>query len=147
MKLVIIDFNKTLYDPFAKRIYPGSKELLESLKQRGAKVVLYSTGNTNREELISELGLNVYFNLIQFVTKKTTQGIKSILGSFKISAQEAMLIGDDPKGELAIGVALGIKTLAVGTGFCTPQKARQMGIAFFSSITELNIQSVGDYDE
>ncbi len=145
--VVILDFNRTLYDPVAHTLFAGAEKLLKKLKQSKINIVLYSTESETRRLLIEELGLREYFNGVVFVKNKTADDLAEIIKQFNSIDNEIVIVGDNPEGELSLGVSLGLKTIAVGTGFCTPQDAKKLGIDYFPSIMEATDQLIGAENE
>ena len=142
MKLVICDFNRTLFDPSVRRLYTGAINALRYFQQHGAKVVILSTEAAERSTLVAQLGLAEYCDEIRFVPEKTKEIVLAIMGQHTARPSEVLIIGDDPEGELLIGAQLHLLTVAVGTGYCSPETATMMGLPFYLSIndiTEMNL--------
>jgi len=137
MKLVICDFNRTLYDPTTERLHPGALETLQYFRQHGAKVVILSTESAGRAALLERLGLTEYCEEIRFVHEKTKAVVLTLVDQYAVQPNEALLIGDDPEGELLIGRRLHLPTVAVGTGYCSPEIAMRMELPFYLSINDL----------
>ena len=137
MKLLILDFNRTLFDPAKKQLFPGAIASLEALTKQNIPLVLLTTESPERVKQITALGLSVYFKTTLFVPEKTIDHVRWLLQTNGLQPSDAVMIGDDPAGELHIGKKLGIPTIAVGTGLCTPQAAHAMGIGFCDSIASV----------
>ena len=137
MKLVLCDFNRTLYDPAKRELFPGAFEMLDYFNAQGAFVVLYSTETKERGVLLDELHVTPHLSEICFVTQKTPESVQAILDRYAVAPQDALVIGDDPDGELSIGHHLGIPTIAVGTGFCDRPTAQALGATYCVSLADV----------
>ena len=137
MKLVICDFNKTLYDPAAKQLFSGALATLGYFQELGSKLVLLSTEAPDRAQLLEELGIAAQFDKIYFVTQKTVTSIQELIAACGVMPQNVLIIGDDPEGELLAAQQLHIPAIAVGTGYCDKQAAAALGAKFCPSIKEV----------
>ena len=60
-KIIIFDFNRTLYDPDQQCLVADARLVLQALRERGFSLCLISRAAPSRKELITELGLDQYF--------------------------------------------------------------------------------------
>lgn len=113
MKLAIIDFNRTLFDPEKRALISGAREGLMYLAEQGLTLVLVSRREGGRAALWKTLGIAGYFAETHFVEEKTKDLFEDILLRFDVSAEETYVIGDYLPDEISIGNSLGAKTIHV----------------------------------
>lgn len=111
MKLVIIDFNGTMYDPYTGALLAGVRELLEGLKQKGVVMVLVSKQVLGREGLPKQLGIADYFAEILFVDQKTGEQFREIMDTHSAKSEDTFVIGDYPASEIRAGNEAGAFTM------------------------------------
>lgn len=105
-KVILFDFNRTLYDSDAGKLFPEVLELLAVLRQREYRLHLVCMIGEGRDTLITDLILDKYFDTIHMVKEKTLKLFKQLLiGDINI------VIGDRIRKEIALGVASGAKTI------------------------------------
>lgn len=114
MKAVILDFNRTLFDPDSNRLFPESFSVLKELKSENLELALISIGTEDREEQIKPI--SSFFKIIKIVEEKTTDTFLEIVWEFNFFPKEMVVIGDRIKREIKIGKSLGIRTIWVRTG-------------------------------
>lgn len=78
MALMIIDYNRTLYDPDKDCLVQGALALLEALKKKEFTLVLVSRKEEGRSSRLSELGIEDFFSEILFVEEKSEQLFRAI---------------------------------------------------------------------
>lgn len=115
-RVIIFDFNRTIYDPEAKRLLPNAKQVLRTLRKRGFELYLVSMVETSRNDLIQSLGIKSYFARIMMVQEKRKEDFQDILFKKNIDYTSSFVIGDRVKGEIAIGNMLGLKTIWLKQG-------------------------------
>ena len=110
---LIFDFKRTLFDPDTDSLIPGALELLENLKKRNYKLCLLTKRpEEGRRDQISQLGLDKYFLYIRIVEEnKTDSDMHACLDSMSLSPSEVAVVGDRIKGEIALGIKMGMKTI------------------------------------
>lgn len=143
IKLVIFDFNKTLYDPSTQSLKLGANKLLHELNKLNYQLVLLSTDSSDRKELIDSLGITSYFSHIEYVNQKTESDIKQIMKKFDASANNTLIIGDNPAEELLIGIKLNIKVIAVASGLASYEQAIHLGAAYCQNLEEVLYEITG----
>ncbi len=114
MKAVILDFNRTLFDPDTNQLFPESFSLLQELKNKNFDLALISIGAENREEQIKPI--SSFFKIIKIVKEKNAKDFLEIVQELKSSPQEFLVIGDRVRGEIKIGNSLGMKTIWIRWG-------------------------------
>ena len=116
MKLAIIDFNRTIYDPETNTLVPGATEVLEFLADKKFTLVLISKKEAGRSERISNLGLNRYFAEMIFVDNKTPQLFREILSRYGADPAQTYVLGDHLHQEMYAGNVVGAKTIHLKRG-------------------------------
>ena len=111
MKLAIIDFNGTMYDPFTGALMPCARELLVGLRQKGVTMVLVSKQVLGREGLPKQLGIADYFAEILFVEEKTGKQFREIMRKYGVKPQDTYVIGDYQASEIKAGNEAGAFTI------------------------------------
>lgn len=101
MTLMIIDYNRTLYDPEEDRLVQGALELLHSLKKKELFLVLVSRKEEGRGARLSELGIEHFFSEILFVEEKTEQLFCDIRARYP--SQFCYVLGDYLYQEIRAG--------------------------------------------
>lgn len=112
-KKVIIDFNRTLYDPESGLVIDGALELLKYL-YTFADLYLVSRNEKERWQKFQDLGLEEYFKKIYFVEEKTQSLFEEIIS--ETSKDHCYVIGDRIQEEIVIGNILGINTIWFKSG-------------------------------
>ncbi len=115
IKLTIIDFNRTIYDPASGVLIDGASELLAELARR-MPVVLVSKNEAGREELLPKLGIARYFIETVFTDEKTPQLFGEIAERYGALPGEMLVIGDYVPAEIVSGNTIGAYTVHVNTG-------------------------------
>ena len=124
MKLIILDFNRTLYDPEEDLLIEGAIELLEMLQEKEVKLALVTKGGEHRVEQVAPLA--VFFDHVEIVPSKSAELFTSILTRFEAAGNETMVIGDKPSSEIAAGNRVGATTVRVRQGkFATDEATNE----------------------
>lgn len=109
MPLVIIDFNRTLYDPDTEKLMEGADELLQRLSRRNISMVLVSRREGAREEILSAFGISPMFNEVIFCEEKTDSLFREIIANY--GQKENFVIGDYLYQEIRAGNQAGATTI------------------------------------
>jgi FMN phosphatase YigB (HAD superfamily) len=107
---ILFDYNRTLFDPDAGRLYDGVSEMLEALSVRH-DLYLVSRNEPARERVFLSSSIRKFFVDFAFVGEKSEE----ILDSF-IRGEEAIVIGDSIRDEIRIGNRLGCTTIRLLRG-------------------------------
>jgi FMN phosphatase YigB (HAD superfamily) len=110
-KIIIFDFNRTLYDPEKQALIPGAVETLAQLKSQGFTLHLVSMAADSRHELIKRLGLDQFFRTITLCQKKTLALFQQIVDAEPITKAESFIVGDRVTQEVWFGNELGLVTI------------------------------------
>ena len=110
-KLIIIDLNRTLYDPNTGALVEGASALLSDLSVEGNTLVLMSRIEPGRGDIIKELGIEKYFAEMRFVNSKSAEEFIAL--AKKYDAKDVYIIGDYMYDEIREGNKAGFKTIQV----------------------------------
>lgn len=113
-KIVIFDFNRTIYDPDKRELMTDAKDVFQRLNQSRYKLYLISTSNPSRKELIYELGIEQYFDKI-IITENKKKDFEA-LAKENIDFKSSYVIGDRVKREVIYGNQLGMQTIWLRNG-------------------------------
>jgi FMN phosphatase YigB (HAD superfamily) len=111
MKLAIIDFNRTIFDPDTGCLVPGALELLQLLEKKGVARVLVSRLEPGREGILSDFGIQDMFAKIYFVPEKSKDLFLNIMQTHGASSEETLVIGDYLHEEIRYGKRAGARTI------------------------------------
>lgn len=106
---IIIDFNRTLYNPDNDTLEEYATNLLEYLSKR-AILILLGKGTESRQDLIEKLNINQYFQKIIIVEEKNIGQLESIKSQYP-HISKIYSIGDRIKKEITLGNKMGFKTI------------------------------------
>jgi FMN phosphatase YigB (HAD superfamily) len=109
--LVIVDFNRTLYDPDEDKLVEGAQELLSSLRAAGKPLALYSAKVPGREHNLRDLGISDFFNDIVFTAHKAEAELLEIITRNGASPATTYVIGDHPHKEIRLANRVGASTI------------------------------------
>jgi len=111
IKLIIFDFNRTIFDPEKNIIEKSTFGLLRTLLKNRIELALITTYNRKRLNKIKSLKLKDYFKIIIITKKKTKKKFKRLVKELKLKPKEIIIIGDCLEEEIRIGNSLRIKTI------------------------------------
>lgn len=112
-KIIIFDFNWTLYDPDRDSLVPGSVETLSVLKSKGFLLYLLSNASGDKEhrkKLIKNLGLEDFFVEIVVSEKKCLNDFESMIDS-RVEREASYVIGDRVEREIFFGNVYNLNTI------------------------------------
>ncbi len=115
MKLTIIDFNRTVYDPETGGLVPGALTLLQSLSAR-MPVVLVSKNEPGRGDILHAFGIEQFFAETVFTIAKSPELFAEIMERHSARPQETLVIGDYITEEIAHGNIIGARTIRLKRG-------------------------------
>lgn len=115
MKLTIIDFNRTVYDPDTGALVPGALSLLQSLSAR-MPVVLVSRNEPGRGDILNDLGIASFFSETIFTSAKSPELFLEIMERHRTHPQATLVIGDYISEEIAHGNIAGARTIRLKRG-------------------------------
>lgn len=116
LKGIIYDFMRTLYDPEKGQLFGGVLPMLISFKEKGLKQGLISFGGAEKKRLIEGLGLGKILDWYKVVEEKNPEVFESFIKEFNLRPEETLVVGDLVNQEIAVGSAIGAKTVWVKWG-------------------------------
>ena len=124
-KIIIFDFNRTIYDPDAGELVPGVRFVLRTLLRRGFVLYLISRAGESRKRLMGELNVKKYFRRVVIAPEKRKRDFDRLAGSKSVNKEESFVVGDRVRKEIAIGNSLGLKTIWVRSGRFARETSRK----------------------
>lgn len=115
-RIIIFDFNRTLYDPDADRMMYGARGLLRRLRKQKLQLYLISTANPTRLTLIRRLGLFELFDQVVLVSSKSSRPFNRIIRQSNADVVRSFVIGDRITQEITLGNRCGLRTVWVKRG-------------------------------
>ena len=108
--LIIIDFNRTLFDPETNSLFPGVIEFLSSYS-KNYSLALIGKGAEKRANLIEELNIKKYFKYFSLIEEKSEEDFLACLKEMNFDKKDCWSIGDRVKKEIMLSNKIGIKTI------------------------------------
>lgn len=110
-KVIIFDFNRTIYDPEQHSLIAGALAMLKELIGQGFQLHLISMAAPSREELIRNLGLHSFFESVTLCEHKSLKIFEKILQETEADIHQSFAVGDRVKKELYFANQLGLTTV------------------------------------
>ncbi|HLC36896.1 MAG TPA: HAD hydrolase-like protein [archaeon] len=110
VKVIVFDFNRTLFDPDSSKLIEGALIVLDFFFKK-FDLVLYSKKGEGRESLIFDLGLNKFFKKIISVESKSADDLIQLTNEWNLKPENFLIIGDRIKSEITAGKKAGFKTV------------------------------------
>lgn len=110
---ILIDFNRTIYDPNTHQLYPSAVEILSHLSQF-YDLYLISKMESDRMKKLEVLGIKDFFIKTYFVEEKTEKLFEEILQIY--DKKRSYIIGDLVTNEISIGIKIKTNTIWVRQG-------------------------------
>lgn len=129
---IIFDFNRTLFDPESKKLFPGVIDMLTKLKNDN-RLILITRKEGQREDLIEKLGLKELFERIVLTDKKTVEAFTSLIAK----NDRTIVVGDRLVDEITIGNQLGCTTIHLKQGKFADDQSPVKPHFTIQAITEL----------
>ena len=124
---IILDFNRTLYDPQRRQLVPYARRVLRALRRRGYRIILISQARPGRAQRLRELDIDYYFDKLVFVRKKTQRVFSRLLPTRADDRKRCTVVGDRVREEIALGKIFGCKTIWVKQGKFSDEGPRNFG--------------------
>ena len=115
-QVIILDFNRTLFDPESNSLIEGAQDLLQNLKNKGFTLILLAQAAPSRADLIKTLDINQYFSEIRLVDTKSKRIFKELANKHQADLSRSYVIGDRAHQELRFGHQAGWQTIWVKQG-------------------------------
>lgn len=113
-RMIIFDFNRTIFDPENEALYSGAYKILDTLSKKFILILLGKDGES-RNEAVAELGIDIFFNEIIFVPEKNIKQLIALKNRFP-NCKDYFVIGDRIKKEITLGNEAGFKTIWLKNG-------------------------------
>jgi len=123
-KIIIFDFNRTIYDPDSDCLISGARFVLRTLLRRGFSLCLISRAGKSRKELIENLGIGQYFARVIIAREKSKKDFERIAAPMAINRNLSFVVGDRVSKEIRIGNSLGLQTIWLKSGKFANEKPR-----------------------
>lgn len=116
-KLIIFDFLRTIFDPDKESFLENAICVLENLRSENT-LVLYTSqeGDKNREEKLTKLQMEIFFDEICLVETKNKRTIRSIAQRHGKTKKNVIVVGDRVRSEIKIGKQNGFETIWLRKG-------------------------------
>lgn len=117
-KIMIFDFNRTIYDPDTEQLFPDTEQVLTALLDQGYSLILISFAPEEdpRRKLIERLGLNNFFSTIIYTPNKCENDFLSPMNIEQADPTKSYVVGDRVRSEIRIGNKLGLTTIWLRAG-------------------------------
>ena len=119
-KVIVFDFNRTLYDPTTGTLVSGALEVLQKTAPRFS-LVLYTKSGEDRGRQIRDLGLKPFFKKTISVENKSAEDLVRLAKELNVKPGEIIVVGDRIHGEIIAGNKAGCKTV----WFCSGKFAQE----------------------
>lgn len=120
IEAVIFDYNRTLVfgEERPPKFYPGTLEVLKTLKERGIKMAVVSVGEDPNPRLqeFEQLGLREYISIFRVVGKNDRKDLPPVLEELGVKAQTCLVVGDRVRKEIVEGNRIGAITVWLEQG-------------------------------
>ncbi|HEY4476030.1 MAG TPA: HAD hydrolase-like protein [Candidatus Paceibacterota bacterium] len=123
-KIIIFDFNRTMYDPDSKCLMRDARFVLRTLFRRGFSLYLISRAGKLRKEFIKNLGISEYFSRVIIAKEKSKKDFEQIAAPTAINRGLSFVVGDRVRKEIRIGNSLGLQTIWLRSGKFADEKPR-----------------------
>ncbi len=108
-KVIIFDFNRTLYDPTKKELSYNALHILKHISKE-FYLILLGKGDIKRRQIIKELNIEKYFKSIYIVKEKNIEQLIDIKNQFP-KKTIFYTIGDRIKKEIFLWNQVWFKTI------------------------------------
>ena len=108
IKCILFDLDNTIIKYKQKEPTKESLELINSLKELGFKVILYSNGMNKR---VKSFGESFDIEYYAFCKKPQDKKLKQLLKDLKYNESEVVIIGDQIMTDILLGNTVGITSI------------------------------------
>jgi len=124
-RIIIFDFNRTIYDPENDCLISGARFVLRTLLRRGYSLGLISRAGKSRRELMKSLDIAQYFSRIIVTKTKSQKVFERMAASMARERSVGFVVGDRVRKEITIGNAMGFQTIWLRSGKFANEKPRK----------------------
>lgn len=115
-RIIIFDFNRTLYDPDQHALVPGAVDLLKAARAKGYALILLGKAAASRTQLLDNLGITEYFAETMLVEDKTDAIFADFAHRYDADKAHSYVIGDRAQAEVKYGHRGGWRTIWLRAG-------------------------------
>lgn len=113
----VVKFAADVFDADYQMV-PGAIDTLHQDFATGWQVLVYTKGDADvQKRKLQSTGLARYVDACRVVPFKTAESLSSFLDSRYADRNNTWVIGDNAEDEIALGIALGLKTALVANSF------------------------------
>jgi FMN phosphatase YigB (HAD superfamily) len=126
-KIIIWDFNRTLYNPDTGTLIENAKEIVRYGFESGYVNILFSKntiGQTTVDQLLSTFFLRAYFDAIIENPEKNINHLTAQLENYHLDKSNSFFISDRAWTDIPIGNTLGLRTVWFQNGKFAHEKPR-----------------------
>jgi FMN phosphatase YigB (HAD superfamily) len=115
-KIIIFDFNRTLYDPVNKKIFTGVEGMLGEIRNLGFKLFLVSQDRDGqRGEVVKKSNILHFFDKVFILPEKNLECFKGVIEE-NTNIKDSFVVGDYIRQEIIFGNILGFNTIWIKDG-------------------------------
>jgi FMN phosphatase YigB (HAD superfamily) len=146
MRGIIFDFNRTIFDPESGALFDGARELLSALHHEGVAMILIAKTGEDRQKLLQELQIDIYFTEVRFLIQKRLEDFRKIVDYYRLNPSKTFVIGDRINLEISLGIQLGLQTIWFRNGrFAHEEPDVQNGRPSHTAYNWAEIQSILEF--
>lgn len=113
-KLIVCDWNRTLFDPEEGILYPDALDFLDALTAHGCTVVIVSVREDNTPAQHAKEAVRPHVQVFLEGTEKTPELFRRLQKEY--AAEECWAVGDRIQSEIAAAKQAGWRTIRVRRG-------------------------------
>jgi len=118
-KIIIFDFNRTIYDPEKNNLTQDVLLILQKLfvnSENSLYLISRDENKEKRQEILRKFDLEKYFQKMFFVSKKSPNLFRKIIKKEKINPDNVYIVGDYLYDEIRYGNMCGVNTIWFKSG-------------------------------
>ena len=126
-KIIIWDFNRTLYDPDTGTLIENAKETVQHGFESGYVNILFSKntiGHTTVDQILAAFFLRAYFDAIIENAEKNINHLTAQLANYHLDKSNSFFISDRAWTDIPLGNTLGFRTVWFQNGKFAHEKPR-----------------------
>ena len=127
-KIIIWDFNRTIYNPDTQTLIEHAGEVIQYAQQQKYKNIIFSKNNAGTlpvQQLLATFQLDSFFNDFVENTEKSISTLIPILKKYHVNKKLSFFISDRAQSDIPIGNALGLQTVWFRNGKFANEEPRE----------------------
>jgi putative hydrolase of the HAD superfamily len=93
-------------------LVPGAREILTTLRARGARLALLTKGDRRvQRRRIERSGLGALFDIKRIVAEKSPETIRQVVASLGISVESAWMVGNSIRSDVLPALSAGLRAI------------------------------------